>query len=77
MKRGKRGAQWRRPRCQGKVCYPTERSAIRKGERCTEARGTPLRAYECPRCGDWHLTKRAEWPEPAHLAHGAPAEPWE
>lgn len=24
----------------------------------------PLRIYECPSCGSWHLTKRRSWGKP-------------
>lgn len=41
----------------GKKRRPTEEAAIAAAIRCSR-RGKPLRVYECPDCGGWHLTSR-------------------
>ena len=43
--------------CLGKSRYGTEHRANRAKEKAREARGVFLRAYSCPICFFWHLTK--------------------
>lgn len=43
--------------CTTKKRYTTETYARRVAAELSEARGYPLRAYGCPHCGGWHLTK--------------------
>ncbi|MFD7296382.1 hypothetical protein ACFV9W_24110 [Streptomyces sp. NPDC059897] len=62
--------------CQGKTEFLDRESAelrLREiRERPRHIGGVPQRVYECPQCGRWHLSSRAEWqakppkrPEPA------------
>lgn len=44
--------------CLSKRPYLTQADARRVAERAMKKRGVPLRAYECPNCRWWHLTKR-------------------
>lgn len=48
-------------KCGTKHRYRDELDAIGAAIRCSAKRGTPLRVYRCPDCGDWHLTKRRTW----------------
>lgn len=41
-----------------KICYPTERHAIRSALASSRKRGTPLRVYFHAACRSHHLTKR-------------------
>lgn len=43
----------------GKLCFRTKRKAQRAAERLLSTEGVKCRAYECPSCGDWHLTSQA------------------
>jgi len=45
----------RLPKCDGKCCYPTEKFAADVRSRRRKSSG--LRAYQCPRCNLWHLTR--------------------
>ena len=48
----------------GKRRHPDQAAAIAAAIRLSRGR-YPLRAYECPGCGGWHLSKRPSWtPEP-------------
>jgi hypothetical protein len=47
---GKRGA------------YPSWWHAVPAAVRVSRVLG-PVRAYECPHCGMWHLTRRPTWTE--------------
>ncbi|WP_248579896.1 hypothetical protein [Nocardioides sp. InS609-2] len=42
--------------------YPDFETAIAAALRCSVNLG-PLRCYECPECGQWHLTRRKQWVE--------------
>ena len=51
------------------VCYatmkrrwPTRKGALDSANKNTN--GVPLRAYKCPTCRDWHLTKRVKVQSP-------------
>lgn len=43
--------------CASKRVYRTEKYALGVAKRCEERRGVKLRAYSCPYCGNWHVTK--------------------
>lgn len=45
--------------CAGKLRYRTMNEAEMEIERARDCRGEELRAYDCPRCGNIHLTS---WP---------------
>lgn len=47
--------------CGRKVRYSNRASAIHVARRRMAAGSPPLRAYQCPHCGGWHLTKRESW----------------
>lgn len=51
--------------CQGKSEFLDRESAERRlkeiRERPRHTDGVPQRVYECPQCGRWHLSSRAEW----------------
>lgn len=42
--------------CGKKARYITEYDAVRKAALYVAHGAPPLRAYECPLCGGWHLT---------------------
>lgn len=46
----------RRGRCRGKVRYRKREAAECRNRLERQGRG-PLRCYECPDCGWWHLTR--------------------
>lgn len=46
--------------CGRKLRYPSKESALRTANRCLRHGSVALRAYKCPYCGGWHLTKDAE-----------------
>ncbi len=50
--------------CRRKVRYRDENAANRMLRRCERRRGGHLRAYECPSCGGWHLTRQRYWSGP-------------
>jgi len=41
----------------GKEAYGSKAAARRVANYCFKARGADLRAYQCPQCRKWHLTK--------------------
>ncbi len=43
--------------CVGKTRYKTVERAGAAAQTAFERRGARLRAYQCPKCGDFHLTK--------------------
>jgi hypothetical protein len=56
----------RRPCRSGKVRYRDRDQALRSVRLIQGRSGRqrlPRRAYQCPDCGGWHLTSRAEWSE--------------
>jgi len=51
-------ARYRRCKASGKLQFPDMGAAIASALKTSRLRGgLPLRPYECPACGDWHLTK--------------------
>jgi hypothetical protein len=50
----------------GKLAYPT-RAEAKRAERdgVKFGRGTPMKAYLCSRCGNWHLGHNSYLPKPA------------
>lgn len=48
----------------GKRRYPHPDPAYAAALRLSIRTGKPIRAYECPDCGDWHLTRRPIWKDP-------------
>lgn len=50
--------------CESKHAYPTFGDAVRVALKRAKFVSHGLRPYRCPRCGDWHLTKRnSDWGE--------------
>lgn len=49
--------EWSECRKKGRYRDDTEAKRVRRC--CERSRGEPLRVYECPRCGGWHLTRVA------------------
>ena len=47
-----------RAQCLKKASYSSFKMALGVKRRAQEFRGTPMRIYECPNCGLYHLTKR-------------------
>jgi hypothetical protein len=45
--------------CLRKRIFWTEFGATKRAEKITES-GTPMRAYQCPNCLQWHLTSDVE-----------------
>ena len=43
--------------CLRKKPYMTKTAAMTTAEKCWEKRQVRLRAYQCPNCNWWHLTK--------------------
>lgn len=43
--------------CLRKKPYMTKTTAVTTAEKCWEKRQVRLRAYQCPNCQWWHLTK--------------------
>jgi hypothetical protein len=43
--------------CLRKSIFWTEVAAVRKAKLITD-KGTPMRAYQCPNCMQWHLTSQ-------------------
>lgn len=44
--------------CARKRRYRNRTVALEVAAKCRDLRGTPLRPYACPFCGQWHLTKK-------------------
>lgn len=44
--------------CEEKRSFRNKERALLGAQRASERWGKPLRAYECPLCGRWHLTTR-------------------
>jgi hypothetical protein len=44
--------------CLSKRVYWSESMAKHVAEKCKQKRGIQLKAYQCPNCGQWHLSKR-------------------
>lgn len=71
-----RGQRTARVTCHGKVYYASRKDAVtmmnhhmnpgRHSDRPRHRHGRPefLRAYPCPDCGGWHLTKKKAWGTP-------------
>lgn len=57
----------RYPRCEtsGKMRFPDFGTAASSALTTSRARGIGLRPYQCPDCGDYHLTKSAGNPRVA------------
>lgn len=49
--------------CATKRAYVSQIEADRMARACEAKRGKPLRAYPCPACSHWHITKAADAPE--------------
>ncbi len=48
------------PRCSGKVCYSKRDAQARRNVKLRHKRDAKtLRIYNCPDCGQWHLTSSA------------------
>lgn len=60
MSRGSKQVGHHGPGCSGKRRYRDKREADRALHRlaASERQEVPCRAYECPHCAGWHLTKR-------------------
>jgi hypothetical protein len=43
---------------------PTGKTSFDRETVTEEAHRLRLRPYQCPRCGDWHLTRRRQMPRP-------------
>lgn len=48
----------------GKRRHPTQIAAIAAALRLSRF-NRPLRVYQCPDCGGWHLTKKPTWKDPS------------
>ena len=44
--------------CARKRAYRNRTVALEVAAKCRDQRGVALRAYACPFCGRWHLTKK-------------------
>lgn len=64
-----RGQRAPRITCHGKTYYAKRKDAVTamnhvlggKGRHMRHGRPEHLRAYPCPDCGGWHLTKKESW----------------
>ena len=47
--------------CKSKKSYDTEKGALHVASKMAKSKGITLRAYNCPYCFKWHLTKKIRY----------------